>query len=82
MGNQKYFTEKDFKVKLIKPELKIGLKVVLNGKKGTIIKMEGYGYSEPIFKKEDYLVVELKKPDEHGSKILEIRKDSFNYLIY
>ena len=82
MENKKYFTEKDFQNELVKAELKIGLEVVFEGKKGIIIKMEGYGHTEPIFKKEDYLVIELEKPDEHDCKILEVRKELFNYLIY
>lgn len=82
MKDKKYFTEKDFQVILNKPELKIGLEVIWEGKKGKIIKMEGGGHTEPIFKKEDYLVIELEKPDEHDCKILEIRKSSFNYLTY
>jgi hypothetical protein len=82
MGNKKCFTEKDFQVELVKPELEVGLEVVWEGKKGKIIKMEGYGHTEPIFKKEDYLIIELEKPDEYNCKILEVRKELFNYLIY
>lgn len=62
--------------------IKIGLEIIWEGKKGKIIKMEGYGHLEPFFKKEDYLVIELEKPDEHDCKVYEIRKESFHYIIY
>lgn len=77
MEHNKYFTKKDFQVELVKPELKIGLEVIWEGNKGKIIKMEGAWLGN-----EDYLVIELEKPDEHDCKILEVRKESFNYLIY
>lgn len=80
MENKKYFTEKDFRVELVKPELKIGLEVDWEGKKGKIIKEEGFGRA--LKPKEDYLVIELEKQDERDCKILEVRKGSFNYLVY
>ena len=81
--DKEYFTEKDFTVILNKVELEVGMEVTLfPDNKGKIIKMEGYGHLEPIFKKEDYCVIELYKPDEHGNTIIEIQKSSFNYLTY
>ena len=68
-----------FDVKLVKPELKIGLEVTWGGAKGKIIKLEGYRHLESIFKKEDYVVIELDELDKNGDRILEVQKSSFNY---
>lgn len=71
------FTQKDFQVKLIKPELKVGLEVVFEGKGGKIISMEGTGR---FFNRKDTLLIELNEPDERSVTIIEISKSMFYYL--
>lgn len=71
-----FFTEKDFTVILNKVELEVGMEVtIFPDKRGKIINLKGN-------MGEDYCLVELIKPDEHGNIIIEILKSSFDYLTY
>lgn len=72
MIKKEHFTEKDFTTILHKPIFFVGLDVMYRGFAGKIIKTIGNNG-------DDYCQIELSVSDEHGCKIIEVRKSIFYY---
>ncbi|RLD60421.1 MAG: hypothetical protein DRJ01_09715 [Bacteroidetes bacterium] len=71
--------EREFKIKLFQPKLEIGIDIEYRGIKGKVISLTGKWQGK---ENKDFVIIELEKTDELGSKIIEIRKDSFDFLTY
>jgi hypothetical protein len=65
----KVFTEKDFRVKMNVPEIKIGMACKYYQQEGIIYNIE-----------EDWIFIQLNQPDRYGNTVYKVHKDGFNFM--